>query len=229
MLSPLPLRCAQKRAGRSPPSKRIKLRPRRPGKHMNEGQLSGSAWVARTDRNGREANFHALPANICFPSRCRRRSEQRAKGCRFRATNAVGLRHCAATPGRMFAVHVVGYMRISTADERQSVDLQRDALLARRGRRAAPARGSCVRRARDVRPGLKACLADLRRGDVLVVWKFDQLGRSLSHLIRIVEQLKTREVAFRSLTEATDTTTPHAGQTHEIRTINAQGVVSGEK
>jgi DNA invertase Pin-like site-specific DNA recombinase len=47
--------------------------------------------------------------------------------------------------------------------------------------------------ARDDRPGLKACLADLRRGDVLVVWKLDRLGRSLSHLIQIVEQLKTRD------------------------------------
>ena len=63
--------------------------------------------------------------------------------------------------------------------------------------------------ARDDRPGLKACLADLRPGDILVVWKLDRLGRSLSHLIRIVEEIKTRGVAFRSLTEQMDTTTPH--------------------
>ena len=63
--------------------------------------------------------------------------------------------------------------------------------------------------ARDDRPGLKACMADLREGDVLVVWKLDRLGRSLSHLIRIVEELKQRGVAFRSLTEAIDTTSVH--------------------
>lgn len=74
---------------------------------------------------------------------------------------------------------LVGYMRISTTDERQSVDLQRDALLAagidERHLHEERASGT-----RDDRPGLKACLADLRRGDVLVVWKLDRLGRSLS-------------------------------------------------
>ena len=103
---------------------------------------------------------------------------------------------------------LVGYMRISTADERQSVDLQRDALLAA-GVDERHLHEDRASGARDDRPGLKACLADLRRSDVLVVWKLDRLGRSLSHLIQIVEQLKTREIAFRSLTEAIDTTTPH--------------------
>src|SRR3954471_9134310 len=61
----------------------------------------------------------------------------------------------------------------------------------------------------DDRVGLKTCLAGLRAGDVLVVWKLDRLGRSLSHLVRILEDLKGREVAFRSVTEDIDTTTPH--------------------
>lgn len=63
--------------------------------------------------------------------------------------------------------------------------------------------------ARNDWPGLVACLNDMRAGDVLVVWKLDRLGRSLSHLIRIVEGLKGRGIAFRSLTEAIDTTTAH--------------------
>lgn len=103
---------------------------------------------------------------------------------------------------------LVGYMRISTSDERQSVDLQRDALIGagvdERHLHQDKASG-----ARDDRPGLKACMADLRDGDVLIVWKLDRLGRSLSHLIRIVEELKQRGVAFRSLTEAIDTTSVH--------------------
>lgn len=103
---------------------------------------------------------------------------------------------------------LVGYMRVSTSDERQSVDLQHDALLGAGvdERHLHQVRASA---ARDDRPGLKACIDDLRASDVLVVWKLDRLGRSLSHLIKIVEQLKQRGVAFRSLTEAIDTTSVH--------------------
>jgi DNA invertase Pin-like site-specific DNA recombinase len=103
---------------------------------------------------------------------------------------------------------LVGYLRVSSADERQSLDLQRDALLAagvdERHLHLDKASG-----ARDDRPGLKACLTYLRPGDVLVVWKLDRLGRSLPHLLAIVADLKARGVAFRSLTERMDTTTPH--------------------
>lgn len=103
---------------------------------------------------------------------------------------------------------LVGYMRVSTSDERQSVDLQHDALLGA-GVDERHLHQDRASGARDDRPGLKACIDDLRAGDVLVVWKLDRLGRSLSHLIKIVEQLKQRGVAFRSLTEAIDTTSVH--------------------
>lgn len=103
---------------------------------------------------------------------------------------------------------LVGYMRVSSSDDRQSVNLQRDALLAagvdERHLHQDKASG-----ARDDRPGLKACLDELRSGDVLVVWKLDRLGRSLPHLLAIVADLKKRGVAFRSLTEQMDTTTSH--------------------
>ena len=55
--------------------------------------------------------------------------------------------------------------------------------------------------------GLAEVLAFVRPGDVLVVWKLDRLGRSLSHLLEIVNTLKNRQVSFRSLTEGMDTTT----------------------
>ncbi len=103
---------------------------------------------------------------------------------------------------------LVGYMRVSSADDRQTVHLQRDALVAagvdERHLHQDKASG-----ARDDRPGLKACLDDLRQGDVLVIWKLDRLGRSLPHLLAIVTDLKQRGVAFRSLTEQMDATTPH--------------------
>jgi len=62
--------------------------------------------------------------------------------------------------------------------------------------------------AKDSRPGLAKALDFVQPGDVLVVWKLDRLGRSLSHLLTIVTTLRERQVAFRSLTEALDTTTP---------------------
>ena len=103
---------------------------------------------------------------------------------------------------------LVGYMRVSSADDRQSVGLQRDALVAagvdERHLHTDKASG-----ARDDRPGLKACLEYLKAGDMLVVWKLDRLGRSLPHLLGIVTDLTARGVAFRSLTEQMDTTTPH--------------------
>jgi DNA invertase Pin-like site-specific DNA recombinase len=102
---------------------------------------------------------------------------------------------------------LVGYMRVSSDGDRQAVDLQRDALLAigvdERHLYEDHASGS-----RGDRPGLAEALAFLRSGDCLVVWKLDRLGRSLPHLLDTVNGLKARGVAFRSLTERIDTTTP---------------------
>jgi len=101
---------------------------------------------------------------------------------------------------------LVGYMRVSSGSDRQTTDLQRDALLAagvdQRHLFEDHASG-----AKDDRPGLISALAFVRPGDVLVVWKLDRLGRSLSHLLTIVNALRERNVAFRSLTEGMDTTT----------------------
>jgi len=101
---------------------------------------------------------------------------------------------------------LVGYMRVSSESDRQSTDLQRDALLAA---------GVDIRHlfedrasgAKDDRAGLAEALRFVRPSDVLVVWKLDRLGRSLSHLLSIVNTLKDRQVAFRSLTEGMDTST----------------------
>ena len=57
------------------------------------------------------------------------------------------------------------------------------------------------------RPELTLCLGYLRAGDVLVVWRLDRLGRSLRHLVKTVNALAERGVAFASLHEGIDTTT----------------------
>ncbi len=102
---------------------------------------------------------------------------------------------------------LVGYMRVSTDNDRQSTDLQRDALLAA-GVDARHLFEDRASGAKDDRPGLAKALAFVQAGDVLVVWKLDRLGRSLSHLLAIVNSLKEQRIAFRSLTESMDTTTP---------------------
>lgn len=99
----------------------------------------------------------------------------------------------------------IGYARVST--DQQNLALQIDALEAH----------GCDRVFQDVgsgslkhRPQLEAALDYVRpgEGDVLVVWRLDRLGRGLRHLIELVEDLGSREVGFRSLTEQIDTTTP---------------------
>jgi DNA invertase Pin-like site-specific DNA recombinase len=97
----------------------------------------------------------------------------------------------------------IGYARVSTID--QSPALQHDALKAAECVKVFEDR---VSGARTDRAGLQAALDYVRDGDVLIVWKLDRLGRSLSHLIETVKTLDTRGVGFRSLTEAIDTTTP---------------------
>src|SRR5713101_7278664 len=58
------------------------------------------------------------------------------------------------------------------------------------------------------RPELHHLLDQLRKGDVLVVWKLDRLSRSLRDVLIIMERLAEAKAGLRSLTEAIDTTTP---------------------
>jgi DNA invertase Pin-like site-specific DNA recombinase len=58
------------------------------------------------------------------------------------------------------------------------------------------------------RPELQRLFDQLRKGDVLVVWKLDRLSRSLRDVLTIMERLTEAKAGFKSLTEAIDTTTP---------------------
>mgnify|MGYP001839466187 CR=1 FL=1 len=58
------------------------------------------------------------------------------------------------------------------------------------------------------RPGLKRVLRTLSEGDTLVVWKLDRLGRSMRHLVGLVEELRERGINFKSLTDSIDTSSP---------------------
>jgi DNA invertase Pin-like site-specific DNA recombinase len=97
---------------------------------------------------------------------------------------------------------LVGYARVSTQE--QDPVLQLDALEVAGCERVFTERASGAQRER---PELRAALDYMRPGDTLVVWKLDRLARSLKQLIETIEDLGAREIHFRSLTEAIDTTT----------------------
>jgi DNA invertase Pin-like site-specific DNA recombinase len=96
----------------------------------------------------------------------------------------------------------IGYARVSTDD--QTLDLQRDALNAAGCERLFEDKASG---AKVDRPGLVEALAFARKGDVLVVWRLDRLGRSLPELVRLVGELDAAGIGFESLTEKIDATT----------------------
>jgi DNA invertase Pin-like site-specific DNA recombinase len=97
---------------------------------------------------------------------------------------------------------LIGYARVSTHE--QTFNLQRDALT----------RAGCNKiftdtasGAKTERIGLDEALNYVRKGNTLVVWRLDRLGRSLPHLISAMTDLEERGIGFKSLTENIDTTT----------------------
>jgi len=95
----------------------------------------------------------------------------------------------------------VGYARVSTAQ--QSPQLQIDALQSAGCQKIYQEIASG---AKSQRPQLEQMLSQLRGGDVLVVWKLDRLGRSLTHLVQLVNQLLEQDVGLQSLNDPIDTT-----------------------
>lgn len=103
---------------------------------------------------------------------------------------------------------IVGYARVST--DNQEMGLQLDALKA----------AGCEKIFSDVmsgakvdRPELNKCLTFLQRGDILVCWKLDRIGRDLRHLVNTVLDLGDKGIGFKVLT----------GQGAEIDTTTAAG------
>ena len=101
-----------------------------------------------------------------------------------------------------FITMLIGYSRVSTFD--QNSDLQKDAL----------DKAGCEKIFTDTisgtvsqRPGLTKAKEILRRGDTLVVWRLDRLGRSLKDLIDWMNYLDTEGIALKSLQESIDTST----------------------
>ena len=100
---------------------------------------------------------------------------------------------------------LIGYARVSTAEGRQVLDRQIDALNEAGCERVFEDHASG---AASERPNLTACLDYLRQGDVLVVLDLDRLGRRAGELITLIDELDRRGVGFRALNSPMDTTTP---------------------
>lgn len=97
---------------------------------------------------------------------------------------------------------LIGYARVSTHD--QNPDLQKDAL------EVAGCKKVIIDKISGTvadRPGLTQIKTILRKGDTLVVWRLDRLGRSIKDLIEWVNYLEKQEVGLKSLQESIDTTT----------------------
>lgn len=146
-----------------------------------------------------------VPRSRSHPPAATARSAQPRAGIPAPVIPARGLLHSTRRSDGAESVRntLIGYARVSTG--KQDLALQLDALEEAGCSRvfADTASGSL-----DTRPELAKCLDYLRAGDTLVVWRLDRLGRSLRHLLETVAALEQRGVAFQSLRDPVDTSTP---------------------
>ena len=103
-------------------------------------------------------------------------------------------------------------MRVSKNNGSQTLDLQRDALVAAGVQEDRIYQDSTSGKNED-RPGLQNCLKALQKGNTLVVWKLDRLGRDLKHLVTVIDDLRKRDIGFKVL----------AGQGAQIDTTTSNG------
>jgi DNA invertase Pin-like site-specific DNA recombinase len=104
---------------------------------------------------------------------------------------------------QVYATMLIGYARVSTQD--QDTDAQIAALKSSGCELIFQEKASGGRWGR---PELHRLLEQLRKGDVLVVWKLDRLSRSLKDVLLLMEKVEQAGAGFRSLTEVIDTTSP---------------------
>ena len=114
--------------------------------------------------------------------------------------------------GRLGDIMLIGYMRVSKSDGSQVLNSQQDALLAA-GVLPEQIYQDFSSGQNDNRQGLIACLKAVRKGDTLIVWKLDRLGRNLKHLVDTVHDLSSNGVNFKVL----------SGQGAQIDTATPQG------
>jgi DNA invertase Pin-like site-specific DNA recombinase len=105
----------------------------------------------------------------------------------------------------------IGYARVSTKD--QNLSVQHEAL----------EKEGCTKIYEEKisgkntnRPELKKMMEQLRKGDTVVIWKLDRLGRSLRDLVNLVQQIQDKGAGLKSLNDHIDTTTPQGKLTFHL-------------
>ena len=102
---------------------------------------------------------------------------------------------------------IFGYARVSTKSQKH--DLQVDAFL-KEGIDSENIYTDISSGAKSERKGLDEMLSKLREGDTIVVWKMDRIARSLSHLVKLIEDFEKKGIHFKSIQENfIDTSSPH--------------------
>lgn len=110
----------------------------------------------------------------------------------------------------------VGYARVSTTEQNTEAQL---AAFRKHGITTVVEEH---RSAIKDRPELVRLLKQLKPGDVLAVYKLDRLARSVSHFVKVFEDLKARGIAIRSLTENIETDTPHGRMFVQLLSVFAE-------
>lgn len=104
---------------------------------------------------------------------------------------------------------LIGYARVSTQE--QDLNLQLDAL-EKAGCTKDKIFIDKISGAKAERPGLEKCLAEIQPGDTLLVWRLDRLGRSMPHLVSLIENLRTKKIGFKSICDGVIDTTTASGE-----------------